>query len=170
ETSEQLRHVSATTVLMIGIGRARHNLLDISMSYDEARASCEVGLSSEHRSHSDVLRARSLGIQGLASLPLAQLRTTVTDTFGPLLESDHHRGTQHLATVRTYLANDRHIPGTAADLRVHYNTVRNRIARIEHLLGVDLGDVNDRFRVETALRMESVVRALARRAPHPGTS
>lgn len=148
---------------VVGIGRACTDLLEISMSYDEARAACEVGLSDDRPPRNRVLSARSLGIQGLASLPLAQIRTTVTDTFGPLLESDRLRGTHHLATVRAYLANDRHLAGTAADLRVHYNTVRNRIARIEELLEVDLRTVDDRFRVETALRMEAVLRALSRR-------
>lgn len=166
---ERQRRGDAAGPIVIGIGRASTELIDISMSYDEARAACEVGLGGDHRTEDDVLSARSLGIQGLASLPLTQLRTTVADTFGPLLDSDHRRGTQHLATLRTYLAHDRHIPGTAADLRVHYNTVRNRVARIEALLAVDLDDVDDRFRVETALRMESVVRALSRRATYAVT-
>lgn len=165
---ERARRGDAAGPVVIGLGRASTELIDISMSYDEARAACEIGLRGDRRTEDGVLSARSLGIQGLASLPLTQLRTTVADTFGPLLESDRRRGTQHLATVRSYLANDRHIPDTAADLRVHYNTVRNRIARIEALLGADLGDVDDRFRVETALRMEAVVRALARRTTFPG--
>lgn len=164
---ERLRRGTEAGPVIIGIGRASTELIDISMSYDEARAACEVGLGGDRRTEDDVLSARSLGIQGLASLPLTQLRTTVADTFGPLLDSDRRRGTQHLATVRSYLTNDRYIPGTAAELRVHYNTVRNRIARIEALLGVDLDDVDDRYRVETALRMESVVRALSRRATPP---
>lgn len=166
---ERLRRGDAAGPVIIGIGRASTELIDISMSYDEARAACEVGLGGDRRTEDDVLSARSLGIQGLASLPLTQLRTTVADTFGPLLDSDRQRGTQHLATVRSYLANDRHIPATARDLRVHYNTVRNRIARIEALLGVDLDDVDGRFRVETALRMEAVVRALSRRTSYPVT-
>ncbi|GAA2093695.1 MULTISPECIES: helix-turn-helix domain-containing protein [Brevibacterium] len=158
---ERLRSPGAGAV--IGIGRACGGLGDISMSYDEARAACEVGLSGDHHSEDGVVSARNLGLQGLASLPLAQLETTVADTLGPLRELDEQRGTQHLATARAYLGNDRHLPRTAAELRVHYNTVRNRVAQIERLLGVDFDDVDDRFRIETALRMESVVRALSHR-------
>lgn len=160
---EDTRQGPKDSFTIVGVGRSCSDLLEISMSYDEARAACEVGMSDDRHAQNRVLSARSLGIQGLASLPLAQIRTTVTDTFGPLLESDRHRGTHHLSTVRAYLANDRHLASTATDLRVHYNTVRNRIARIEELLSVDLSNVDDRFRVETALRMEAVLRALSRR-------
>ncbi|MFI5428990.1 helix-turn-helix domain-containing protein [Aeromicrobium sp. UC242_57] len=47
-------------------------------------------------------------------------------------------------------------------MHVHYNTVRNRIVRIEELLDVDVRDVEDRFRLETALRMYALTEALVR--------
>lgn len=145
--------------VVVGIGRPCDDLFDFSMSYDEARIACE--LAVEQHGHSNLVTARELGIQGLASLPLAQLQATVGETLGPLIESDARRGTDHLSTVRTYLSHDRHLPATAAELRVHYNTVRNRIARAEEMLGIDFANVDDRFRLETALRMNSVAIALS---------
>lgn len=44
---------------------------------------------------------------------------------------------------------------------MHYNTVRNRIARIEELLDVDVRDVEHRYRLETALRMHALTRAFS---------
>ena len=85
---------------------------------------------------------------------------------GPKRELDAGRGTDFVATLHVYLAHDRHLPDTAAALHVHYNTVRNRIARIESVLGVDMRDVDDRFRLETALRMHRLAEALgSNRAP-----
>ena len=145
--------------IVIGIGRPCAVMFDFSMSYDEARIACELALTE--RGHESLVTARDLGIQGLASLPLAQLRATVSETLGPLIDSDRRRGTEYLDTVRSYLSHDRHLPTTAAELRIHYNTVRNRIARVQQMLGIDFGNVDDRFRMESALRMSSVATALS---------
>jgi DNA-binding PucR family transcriptional regulator len=45
-----------------------------------------------------------------------------------------------LASVRAYLAAAKHVETAAAELVVHANTVRYRIARFEELTGADLGD------------------------------
>ena len=140
--------------LVAGVGRTCRELGDYALSYDQARAACELGLRGTGKSA--VLTAHDLGIVPLASVPLEHLRTMVRDTLGPLLDADETRGTDLVETLRVYLSNDRHLPATAADLHVHYNTVRNRIARIEQLLGVDVRDVEDRFRLETALRMHAL--------------
>jgi len=144
--------------LVAGVGRLCEGLADYAMSYDQARAACELGIRGTGRA--PVLTAHDLGIVPLASLPIQHLRTMVSDALGPLLEADGRRGTDLVETLRIYLGNDRHLPATAGALHVHYNTVRNRIARIEELLGVDVRDVEDRFRLETALRMHALTHAL----------
>ncbi|MBM7518583.1 helix-turn-helix domain-containing protein [Nocardioides nitrophenolicus] len=146
-----------------GLGRGCVELLDCSTSYDEARAACELMIRGDV--DGPVVTAHELGILGMASLPAAHLRTTVLDVLGPVLELDARRGTDFLLTLRAYLAHDRHLPDTAAALHVHYNTVRNRIARIEATLGVDMRDVDDRFRLETALRMHALSEALGHTVP-----
>ncbi|WP_408895821.1 helix-turn-helix domain-containing protein [Nocardioides sp. R1-1] len=145
-----------------GLGRGCAELIDYSTSYDEARAACELMIRGDVEG--PVVTAHELGILGMASLPPAHLRTTVRDVLGPLIDLDAQRGTDFLPTLRAYLAHDRHLPDTAAALHIHYNTVRNRIARIETTLGVDMRDVDDRFRLETALRMHALSEALG----HPG--
>lgn len=144
--------------LVAGVGRRCVDLNDYAMSYDQARAACELGLQNFGRAA--VLTAHDLGIVPLASVPLPHLRTMVHDALGPLLDADEQRGTDLVATLRAYLDNDRHLPATAAALHVHYNTVRNRIVRIEELLGVAVRDVEDRFQLEIALRMHALTHAL----------
>jgi DNA-binding PucR family transcriptional regulator len=48
-----------------------------------------------------------------------------------------------LDTVRRYLANDRRLNETAAELHTHVNTIRNRLARFEQLTGRDLHHTED---------------------------
>lgn len=145
--------------LVAGVGRPCQDLGDYAMSYDQARAACELGLRGT--GSSSVLTAHDLGIVPLASVPLEHLRTMVRDTLGPLLDADDQRGTDLVETLRVYLSHDRHLPATASALHVHYNTVRNRIARIEELLDVDVRDVEHRYRLETALRMHALTHALS---------
>ncbi|WP_021591160.1 helix-turn-helix domain-containing protein [Actinomadura welshii] len=145
--------------LVAGLGRPCQDLGDYAMSYDQARAACELGLRGTGRS--PVLTAHDLGIVPLASVPLGHLRTMVRDTLGPLLDADDQRGTDLVETLHAYLSNDRHLPATASALHVHYNTVRNRIARVEELLDVDVRDVEHRYRLETALRMHALTRAFS---------
>lgn len=146
--------------LVAGVGRTCRELGDYAMSYDQARAACELGLRGTGRS--SVLTAHDLGIVPLASVPLEHLRAMVRDTLGPLLDADDQRGTDLVETLRVYLSNDRHLPATAAALHVHYNTVRNRIARIEELLDVDVRDVEHRYRLDTALRMHALTHAFSK--------
>ncbi|GAA1369685.1 MULTISPECIES: helix-turn-helix domain-containing protein [Brevibacterium] len=142
-----------------GIGRRTEQLHEVSISYDEARAACTVGMSNPQTSIDGFASARALGLQGLASIPNAQLQAMVTDTFGPIIAHDERHGTHYMTTISSYLANDRHLGDTAAELHVHYNTVRNRIARIEELLDLSFARTDDRYRAETAVRMAAVLAA-----------
>jgi sugar diacid utilization regulator/putative methionine-R-sulfoxide reductase with GAF domain len=167
EVRAQLRSVVARAegAWIAGLGRGCAELIDYSTSYDEARAACELMVRGDVDGL--VTTAHELGILGMASLPPAHLRTTVRDVLGPLLDLDAQRGTDFLPTLRVYLSRDRHLPDTASALHVHYNTVRNRIARIEDILGVDMRDVDDRFRLETALRMHALSEALGHTGQGP---
>lgn len=150
-----------------GIGRHSNLLHDISLSYDEAQVACSIGQSDLRTGCDGVVSARSLGLQGLANMPHSQLRATVQDTFGPILDHDERRGTRYMATIRSYLSNDRHLGNTASELLLHYNTVRNRITRIEKLLDIRFDHADDRYRAETAVRMASVLAALTEPSPRP---
>jgi DNA-binding PucR family transcriptional regulator len=61
------------------------------------------------------------------------------------------------ATLDAYLACDRHLERTAAALHVHVNTVRYRLGKVQENLGVDLHDVETRFLLELALRVQAVL-------------
>nr|WP_306238585.1 helix-turn-helix domain-containing protein [Ornithinimicrobium sp. HY1745] len=145
--------------LVAGVGRLCSTVGDYAMSYDQARAACELGLRS---SSTDVVHStKDFGSLALASLPLPHLKAVAQDVLGAVLEADRERENSDLLdTLRAYLDSDRHLPTTAATLHVHYNTVRKRVTRLEELLGLEFGSVEDRYRVETALRMHALTRVL----------
>jgi DNA-binding PucR family transcriptional regulator len=81
----------------------------------------------------------------------------VEQALGPLLESDAQSGSDYVRTLDAYLSCDRHLERTAAALHVHPNTVRYRITKAQEKLGVDLHDVEHRFLLELALRVQAAL-------------
>jgi hypothetical protein len=79
----------------------------------------------------------------------------------PLPEAERER---LLETLAAWLAHQRHTPGVAAQLHVHPQTVRYRIATLRELLGGALDSPEGRFELELAVRVRE---ALITRADSP---
>jgi hypothetical protein len=62
-----------------------------------------------------------------------------------------------LETLTAWLAHQRHTPGIAAELHVHQQTVRYRIAKLHELLGDALETAEGRFELELALRARAAL-------------
>lgn len=73
----------------------------------------------------------------LEQLPPAQLAPFRQQLIDPLADMDRRRGTQHVRTLRAFLAANGSLADTAKDLYLHTNTVRHRLARILELTGRD---------------------------------
>ena len=58
-----------------------------------------------------------------------------------------------LETLAAWLAHQRHTPAIAAELHVHPQTVRYRMAKLRELLGEALDTPEGRFELELALRV-----------------
>ncbi|MGW3961251.1 PucR family transcriptional regulator [Amycolatopsis sp. NPDC005003] len=70
----------------------------------------------------------------------------------PLVALDEAGDRSLVLTLRTWLAHHGGWEPTAAELGVHRNSVRHRIAQVEKALGVDLADPEVRMRLWFALR------------------
>ncbi|MGW5741758.1 PucR family transcriptional regulator [Amycolatopsis sp. NPDC003861] len=70
----------------------------------------------------------------------------------PLVALDQAGDRALVLTLRTWLAHHGAWEPTAAELGVHRNSVRHRIAQVEKALGVDLADPETRMRLWFALR------------------
>jgi GAF domain-containing protein len=65
---------------------------------------------------------------------------------------DGRRGTQLIATLEAYLADRRSVSRAARALRIHPNTLRQRLERIEQLSGLELADA-DLLALELAIKL-----------------
>jgi purine catabolism regulator len=84
------------------------------------------------------------------------LRRFADDILGPLRAHDEQNGTELERTLRTFLGNDGHWSTTAAELYIHVNTLRNRIARITDLTGRDVTRLEDRVDLFLALEADGL--------------
>ncbi|HJB63301.1 MAG TPA: helix-turn-helix domain-containing protein [Candidatus Microbacterium pullistercoris] len=98
---------------------------------------------------------RHLGIAGLAlsHLPDATASRLAQTALAPLLSYDERRGTDLVTTSRTLLDHDLDATRSAAALFLHPNTVRQRMRRIDDLLGPSWRHGSRRSELHIALRI-----------------
>jgi purine catabolism regulator len=73
--------------------------------------------------------------------------------IGPLRQYDEQNGSELIGTLRCWLAHFGQWEPSAADLGVHRNTLRHRIARIEQVLGTSLDSAQVRSELWLALQV-----------------
>ncbi|WP_067195949.1 helix-turn-helix domain-containing protein [Microbacterium sp. XT11] len=80
--------------------------------------------------------------------------------LGPVRDWDARRGTALVDTLCAYFDAGESKQATSAALRVHVNTVQQRLDRIWTLLDADPDDAEYRFRLQAAVRLEGLRRSL----------
>ena len=80
-------------------------------------------------------------------------RAVLQRSLGPVLEHDADHQTQLLRTAAVYLDNGRSVVRAASALHYHQNTVRQRLERIDQLLGPDWRDGPRSLDIHLALRI-----------------
>lgn len=120
----------------------------ISRGIGEARAT--LGLA---RRHGKVAGPESLTtLTGLLEQqPPVRLVPFIDQLIRPLLNHDNRRGSQLLATLRTFVEQQGALQSTADLQYLHVNTVRHRLARIAVIVGRNPLDDNDRVSLSIAL-------------------
>ena len=80
--------------------------------------------------------------------------------LGKMLEYGHDNDTNLRETLMTLLDVQFNYKAAAEKLYVHVNTVRYRCEKIEQLLGIDLRDPDQIFRLYVAVRVGDVLKGL----------
>jgi purine catabolism regulator len=93
----------------------------------------------------------------LDSLRDDQLQELEDAVVGRLLDADRHGYSELLRTLETYLSCGGSVAEAAAQLYVHRNTLRKRVARIEEILGIDLGTSGGRVEAYLGIRARDVL-------------
>lgn len=85
----------------------------------------------------------------------ASLDQFLSACIGPLLAHDHRRQTELAATLLSYFDCNQNAKATALRLEIHTNTVRQRLATVEELLG-HWGHATRALEIHIALRLWSL--------------
>jgi DNA-binding PucR family transcriptional regulator len=84
-------------------------------------------------------------------------------TIGPVTSHDSKRGSELTSTLLTYFDSNQNAKATASRMGIHVNTVRQRLASVEELLG-HWGSASRALEIHMALRLWSLSAAGARPA------
>ena len=92
----------------------------------------------------------------------AELERFYSDTIAPLVGYDEQYGTELVATLEAFLANDGSMAATHKQMFTHRHTIRYRLDRIKELTGLDVSSTDGRERLGLGLK---AMRVLGVRAP-----
>ena len=130
----------------LGIGGSYTEPAGLRWSYYEAREALRNGAAVNEP---DRLNLTSL-LMASQDVPLADLAAEALD---PLVAFDNRHGAQLIPTLDTYLVLNGSVAAVAADLGLHRNTVRYRLAQIAELTGYDPAVTADRVHLYLALNV-----------------
>jgi PucR C-terminal helix-turn-helix domain/GAF domain/GGDEF-like domain len=105
--------------------------------------------------------ADELGFFGLLVGDGRDVRAFVDATLAPVLEYDAKRGTELEATLQAYFEAGTSPARAAEVLRVHVNTVTQRLERVGRLLGKDWNSPGRALEVQLALRLHRLTGAVS---------
>jgi purine catabolism regulator len=140
--AETLRHelderVKSVTV-SVGVGRRVADPAELPRSFLEASRAVDVGRWAKGRHVTEVFD--ELGLERLlASAPPDDLAEFVEHAIGPLIDHDRANDSDLVETLEVWLET-RNMAEAARRIHVHYNTFKNRLERIEMILGPVITD------------------------------
>jgi len=150
---ERLRTALNVTIT-IGISRFLRDLSDIRTGYDELRRSLTIMQRLDKAG--SVVAFDELGVyRVLLSVDRSILEEITQRVLGPLL-----KGTQKaelLSTLTSYIRSGGSPQQAAEECFIHLNTVKYRLKKVTQLLKTDLGNPEERFELDFALRALDVL-------------
>ncbi|ACZ39728.1 MAG: GAF domain-containing protein [Sphaerobacter thermophilus] len=126
----------------VGVGRVVPQIDQVPTSYREAERALLI--ARRFGGHDRTVYYDDLGVARL----LYQVEDTeeliafAQQRLGPVLRYDERHGGILLTALEAYFANGQSVPYAAKHLRIHPNTLRYRLRRVESLLNVSLNQVD----------------------------
>jgi GAF domain-containing protein len=110
--------------------------------------------------------ARQLGFFGLVCEQAGenQLKRFVEDAIGAVIAYDVEHSTMMLTTMETFFGAGGHMANTAAALRIHVNTLYQRLDRISQILGPTWRKPDERLQLHLATRLHRLAAGLEQAA------
>ncbi|HWI60839.1 MAG TPA: PucR family transcriptional regulator ligand-binding domain-containing protein [Symbiobacteriaceae bacterium] len=155
-------------LLHIGIGQFHPDYMSWPAAYREAREALEIGghAAAETVSHYD-----DLGVFRLLARvqETAELERFANDVLGELLEYDEKHASNLVETLTGFIRADGNLQQAAANLFVHYNTLRYRLQRISEIQGLRFDSVRDMAQADVALKAYRVLQSRRAGRTTPGS-
>lgn len=154
--AERLRHeldqrLRSATV-SIGVGRRVDTPEGLHRSFVEASRAVDVGRWAKGRHVTEVFD--QLGLERLlATTPTDDLAEFVQGAIGPLVAHDRANNTNLVDTLAVWLET-RNMAEAARRVHVHYNTLKNRLERVEAIIGPVLMDAARVLECEVAIYVD----------------
>lgn len=137
----------------IGTGDYKSELQELSTSYEEAKRTVRI-LRDVHRDDTVVFYSELGSYRLLSMVSDTQEASRFIDEYlGPLIEYDEKNGSSYLETLDMVIRCNWNMKEAASQLYIHYNSMKYRARKICDVLGVDLGEKDERLNVELALRL-----------------
>ncbi len=136
--------------VMVAAGRVYDDPGKLQRSHEEALSALSLG--RDLRGRDFVVEHEELGVYRLLSrLETAELRRHRDETLARLLEYDRAHSGSLVETLEAFLRCDYNRVHTAAQLFIHYNTLRYRLAQIDRLTDDARRDPTSRLNLELAV-------------------
>ncbi|GAA3747715.1 PucR family transcriptional regulator [Salinactinospora qingdaonensis] len=155
---DQVRRRLQGTRVVVGVSGPALGSRQLRRPLREAREACRV--LRRRPGTSPVAWFSQLGTYQLllSTADRETLRRLSEGVLAPVRDYDARQGVQVEATVRSFIDHDAHLASTAADLYIHVNTLRNRLAKFAELTGHDVRTTEGRVEVFLAFEAEATVR------------
>lgn len=143
----------------IGIGRLHYSVSEICRSFQEARQALSLGRFRQPEN--GITCYEDLGVLKLLShIRTEELDDFAQETLEALIAYDSHNDTDLLRTLEIYFQENESLPSAAEKLFIHANTLRNRLKKIESILGVELNQADVRVRFYVACQALRITRQI----------
>jgi PucR family transcriptional regulator, purine catabolism regulatory protein len=137
-----------SVTVSIGVGCLVGDPLALPQSMKEASRAVDVGRWAKGRHVTELFD--ELGLERLLAIcPPEELTHFVRHAIGPLIDHDRDHGSDLVETLAAWL-DTRNMAEASRRVHVHYNTMKNRLERIESILGPVVADANRALECEVA--------------------
>ena len=136
----------------VGIGRAIETIMELPKGYAQAEQAININLQT--KGEQSVSSYDDLGVYRVlsSSTDVIEKQLFINEFLGPILKES-----ELIITLRVYFDNHGNQRNTAKAMRVHYNTISYRMARIEHLTGLNLDNSDDSLCLHIALKLLDII-------------
>jgi DNA-binding PucR family transcriptional regulator len=128
--------------VVVGCSSPLTGIASAARGLQQAKAACISARLAQGPEGTGVFEELSGHFRLLDALHEEELTDIVRRTFGPLLDYDAHHRASLYKTLRTLFEHRLAVQETADALHIHRNTLQKRLANVEQLLGIDLGDLD----------------------------